>query len=492
MATIPNIFLIVMFAVIPVLAVVTSVILLCVFQSPLDTFGAALIPKIISVFTMTLAILIPMILPFDVINANSGGTLSDVLPYVWQGLFVFIAIFATLVIPFIIMFYESGGTDIPIWRQFLCAGISTALIFIIFSGVTVATYFLLGFAEIPVVKYSNIEFSNTLATAVASCTDCQTPDSTNLKVQMSFIVYLIAALSVVGWVFFLVLGGLGVSAFPLGFFREAVIGFRKRQKIDENQYRTIQREIAKQTTELIQLGVKVNDLFKGGFVASPANRKAMRDFQDAVKQVEEDFNLAKRNFEDGGGTIFIPIGLLIAGVLVTFVSIVWIVHIVIYLVVNPPLFGFLNVLFSVVDEYIFSGISWILYMFFAYYMIVCVVSGNSLIARNIPIFSVYPLKYRDTLANGFLVNTGIMLISALGTIQFLTTAFADWAVLSTVGVMFTVIVKNMIYVNFAFRYIHYVFFGFVALGFVISVIDILYNALRPKQPLEGLKKYLAK
>jgi len=489
MTTIPSIFVIIMLVCIPILAVVTSVVLLCTYQSPMDTFGAALFPKIISVIVMSITFLIPMTLPFDVANVNSGGGLNGVLPYIWQGSFVAIALVITLIIPFVIMFYESGGTDIPIWRQFLCAGISTALIFIIFGGITFGTFWFLGTAQVDIIDVSTTDFSSALSTATAGCTTC-TQTGTVLNVSMSFVVYLIAALSVVGWAVFLVLGGIGVSAFPMGFIRTAVLGFMKREALTEEQYRKIQKEIAQETGELIKVGMKVNDLFKGGFVASIPNRKAVRDFQDAVKQVEDDFKLAKKNFEDGGGSIFIPIGSLITGILISIISIAWVVHIILYMTLPTPIYGFLNNLLIFADS-LFNGLSWIIYCVFAYYLIVCVVSGNALIARNIPIFSVYPLKWRDTLANGFLVNTGIMLVSSIGALQFLSTAFADWATLSTIDVMFSVMVKNMIYVKFAFQYIHYVFFGFVAIGLVLSILDILWNALRPKKRTDGLKKFFA-
>jgi hypothetical protein len=87
---------------------------------------------------------------------------------------------------------------------------------------------------------------------------------------------------------------------------------------------------------------------------------------------------------------------------------------------NIAKFMFLNYILVYID-YITVNIPFIgtvIYSFFTFYLVVCVISGMEKIASKLPFVSIHPLKYlfllikrpHDTLANSLLFNTSLFLI----------------------------------------------------------------------------------
>jgi hypothetical protein len=123
-----------------------------------------------------LILLIPLILPFDSANIAMAGCLDVALPIVWQCIFTFVAFWIVFVIPFSISYYEAQRSYDACWkgflRQCLCGLGFTIPVVVIFTIAIVVGYFLIGFADIDIISYSNSDFSNSLQAATLAVATC--------------------------------------------------------------------------------------------------------------------------------------------------------------------------------------------------------------------------------------------------------------------------------------------------------------------------------
>jgi len=141
----------------------------------------------------------------------------------------------------------------------------------------------------------------------------------------------------------------------------------------------------------------------------------------------------------------------------------------------PPIFPFLNSLLDVLETQVFPVLAWAVYLFFVYYLLLTVLYGVVRIFSNVPFINFYPMRYRDTLLNGFLVNCGIMLLASVTVCQFCAQAFSGYARYTAINSMFETYICNMIYIKYFFKYVYYVFFGFIFIGFFAAIFELLYQ-----------------
>jgi LMBR1 domain-containing protein 1 len=67
----------------------------------------------------------------------------------------------------------------------------------------------------------------------------------------------------------------------------------------------------------------------------------------------------------------------------------------------------------------------LLYAIFAFYLLACILKGNFKFGLRIFIFfPIHPMKIGNTMLNSFLFNVGLIIITAVATVQFCTSAFA--------------------------------------------------------------------
>jgi len=144
--------------------------------------------------------------------------------------------------------------------------------------------------------------------------------------------------------------------------------------------------------------------------------------------------------------------------------------------------------------------AWGIYLFFVYFLLVCVVIGNVRVFSRIPILNhIFPLVYKDTMLNSFMINANLLLLSSLAIIQFTTTAFKDYLSGTAVYAFFTFL-NNMFIIGYFFQYVHYAVFVFVFIGIIIGIIDVVIDLCgfcRPKpkievSPLKEIEKKLFK
>jgi LMBR1 domain-containing protein 1 len=487
MADVPNIFLIILLVVIPLLTAFLCFLFLVLFSSPVDRWQGWF-PKLIVLFGMTLGICAIFILPFDVWNSTQRGGLDKVLPVLWQILFAVIAVMILIVLPFTFFYYEAHDPERDedsclkgIAYQILAGTVSAGILAVIVCAIVGITYAFLGEAQIPVTYYTSDTFRPTVNAAIddfraLDCPNCQYKYDW-IYVQMSFIVYFTGCLSIVGWLGFVVCAGCGMSSLPLG----CLLSFCKKPKrIGEDEYHQQQKLFAKRAEKLIEVGQKVDQLRKKGR-AKPKAIRAYREFKQAVTDMEDDWKFIKIAFEDGGGSIWPYVIYTFVGFVSTILTITWLVHIIIYLLPPFPLWPFLNIFFQWLDTTIFPLFGLALYGVFALYLLICAIFGNVQVASRLPLISVFPLKYKDTMLNSFIFNTGLLLLISITVVQFCTNAFSQYTRFTSIDAYFNTQIYYTKGLHYFFKYIHYVFFVFIFIGAVLTGIFSLIKTDKQKR-----------
>jgi LMBR1 domain-containing protein 1 len=159
---------------------------------------------------------------------------------------------------------------------------------------------------------------------------------------------------------------------------------------------------------------------------------------------------------------FIPVGFLILGVIGSVVSVLWIVHMGVYMLADAN--SFLNAYFISFDSWfpMFGNIS---YAIFAVYLLFCTVKGCFKIGMKFVCIKIHPMVPGRTYTNAFLFNLAIVLVCTIPVIQFCTAAFAEYARFSDVFNIFNVQITylkfyTIFYTNHVFVYLTMISFFF--------------------------------
>jgi LMBR1 domain-containing protein 1 len=161
--------------------------------------------------------------------------------------------------------------------------------------------------------------------------------------------------SIAGWILFLVFGGWGLLAAPLDWMHEYVR--RPKTVITKSQYLERARLIAQRAREARATGemLKRQDRAAGG--SRPrAWRSALRNLQRDVVALEQDERLLDDSFPRGadGEAKWVLLQLtylltLLGGVVGLGVSLMWVAHVIVYLLPPVPVHPLLNEVFQKMD-----------------------------------------------------------------------------------------------------------------------------------------------
>lgn len=384
---VPNIFLIILLVVIPVLFVFFSFLFVVFFASPVDRFQA-ICPKIVVILGMTMAGCAVLFLPFDVWNNTQGGGLTNATPIIWQIVFAVMAAFIVIVIPFSMFYFEAYDSDKDpvknVISQTIWASIGAFIVFIVVGVVIGVTYIWLGFASIPVTSQTSGFAATSLGAVDVYCSSCYAL-STSIVTRMGIVVYITACLCIAGWFVFIICGGCGMSALPIMLILACI---KKPKRIKMDEFTLEQKKFAIRANNLIEAGKKVEQLRKEP--RARTNLKTVRlyqDFKKAVYQCEEEYKFVKTQFEKGGGNIFLYAFAFILGIFCAIITVLWIVHIILYLITPIPLWPGLNFLFYYLDLG-FPLFGLIAYSIFTFYLLISIIFGNIRIAGRLPLVSI--------------------------------------------------------------------------------------------------------
>ena len=478
--------LIVIACVIPFVLVFFNLVVMAHFIDP-EAAAGHLVAKLAILLGMLMAECTVLLLPLDVGNRSGSlgcgfwnsdcGGINMVL--VWEVSYGIIAALVVVVFPFFIFYYENDDEGMEARekaegsclaaltirlqtcrRSLLAALASTAVCVIIGAiGFFVLQYFI-AFTQVP---YRLIAVGVGSATAfgpVASVLDAASCGAAGrlcpcglaggcasfpavLRMDVSLIVFLAAVLSFAGWFLFSIYVGIGFIALPM----DCVNAFLHRPKmLSVSEARTQRKVLMKRSEELIKIGdemaarlIELQDAARNRRdkkSAQKVHRAEVNKFRLLVDLLEKDleeFQIGDpQNYRQHYNPL-VPYMKLVGGALGAMLTLVWLVHIVIFMLFSPPLHPFLNTYLGFFDGF-FPLFGTLTIGILALYLLLAASAGAAKFGTRFFLISVHALEPHKTLLNSFMFNVQLVLLCVLPTVQFCTDAFSQYARNTDAGV----------------------------------------------------------
>ena len=316
------------------------------------------------------------------------------------------------------------------------------------------------------------------------------PDGTAILVlKVGLATFFAALMAFLGWFLFSVFGGIGMASMPL----DLLIVFKNRPRhMDAMEFAEAQKNMRDRVNELVEIGelIKIErennpNMGKvGGFgdylnaekrKEARIERQALLEFKQGVFLLEqdvEDFKASTMNYQNYNPLK--PYISLFLGICSIVISIVWIVHIILYIFPSEPWYPFLNSYFSFFDTY-FSLFGVLSVALFTIYLLLAATAGCFKFGMRVACVQLHPMILGKTYMSSFLFNIGLILMCAMPVVQFSAQAFASYAAYTTINQIFNVQIENLTFfgVWFTNKIFVYVFFA-------IFVLATLYLMVRPR------------
>eukprot|EP00949_MAST-11_sp_MAST-11-sp1_P001642 g1642.t1 len=434
----------------------------------------------------------------------------------WMICYVVIAVLIVLVIPFAIFYYESYEYKLDGTTSTCCQQVRSAvkwqvifllpvlvILFILYAVFNTARIPINGYtidAENAFTNYaSDAEYTTVYKTkGEVSCSNvlgnaatgnlcrykdeesglCRTGDCSaaaaqkkqfsSLSMNVTFLIYLVASLAFVGWFFFVIFGGVGLIALPMDLINNWI---SRPRAIDVEMYLKRKDQLLQRAIELERIGEMIKTDLRGSQSGSSkrtkrSDKKTFNKYKAAVLDLEDDSEqlaLSYQIFEGAQGVCantLLPWFSLFAGCFAALLSLLWILHICIYMLPiaveamqgNPygkPAGLFLNKYLMFFDG-VASFFGTVSIGVLVFYLQLCVIKGNLKVGTRIFIIEIHPMRYGKTLANTFLVNMSLILMCCPAIVQFSTSAFADYVRLTSAELIFSNQIRYLAFFEFFF------------------------------------------
>jgi LMBR1 domain-containing protein 1 len=493
---------------VPLLMIFFNILIIRYYNDKEDNWKAYF-PKTIAVLALTFAEAAIFLLPLDVANGggavgcgawlDSKGLCGNLrLDIVWQFVVVGVIVFVVFLIPFAISYYQAYDVDLDgnetltcsdkICRAFKWQVIS----FIILAPIMFIMYAFLNKTAIPLYENTKkmvdtFEFNEyTMGKAAVVGENWKGIDEyerKDLRMATSFPIYVIAAFSFLGSVFFVMYAGIGLIAIPMDF----ILGWKFRpQPMEEKNFIKYKIELGKQAKELNDLGEMMKKEYRSKTrdqrkKSERADKKAMKQFKLALLQLEKDWEETKlceqsAYFKNPSllNTLW-PWIQLFLGIISSILSFFWILHICLFQL--PVTFGgraltpFLNSYFQSFDSWfpLFGVIS---VGMFTFYMLLAVMLGNFKFGMRILIIPLHPMIKGKTLMNTILFNINLIMLCTIPTLQFSVDAFQEYARLTDINTIINVQIRYLEFYQFFYSNNIFVLImlGFTVLAFVYWIL----------------------
>jgi LMBR1 domain-containing protein 1 len=304
------------------------------------------------------------------------------------------------------------------------------------------------------------------------------PASSILNMDVTIVIFLAAVMSFVGWFLFSIYVGIGFIALPLDCFNAFI---HRPKMLSTSEARNQRKVLMKRSEELLKVG---DDMAKR-LIEAQDNAKSKSERKNAVKvhKVEvnrfkllvdllekdlEEFQLGDpQNYKQHYNPL-VPFMKLFAGIVSVIISLAWLIHIIIYMLFNPPLHPFLNDYLSFFDGF-FPLFGTLTIGIFGLYLLLAASKGAAKFGTRFFLITVHPLEPHKTLLNSFMFNLQLVLLCVLPTVQFCTDAFSQYVRMTDAEVIFG---SQFKYIE-GFRYFwQYNVFIFTILGF--ALLSLIY------------------
>ncbi|KAL3531693.1 hypothetical protein ACH5RR_005214 [Cinchona calisaya] len=469
-----NLALVIVAIVVCVLVFIFNIYLLINYQHP-DDANQAYFPKFVVVLGLSIAAISILMLPADVANRHAcrhaiyNGACNLTLPMkdLWLAVYIADAILVFFIIPFA-MFYYEGDQDKSVGKR-----IKSALLWVITTAIVCGLvlgilYGLVGKVNFTVMHLSSgtasfpstWEFSASQSCIGNNARQCSaysaSPSSeTTWSMRTTFPEYVVALATIVGSVLFTIFGGVGIACLPLGL----IFSFIRRPKavITRSQYIKEATELGKKARELKKAADALHQEERSGSKGRKwrKNVKAVEKevllLEDDVKALEEMYPQGEKAEAAWAMTVLGYLAKFVLGILGLIVSVAWVAHIVIYLLIDPPLSPFLNEVFIKLDD-VWGLLGTVAFTFFCFYLLLAVIAGAMMLGLRLVFITIHPMKWGATLMNSFLFNVGLILLCSISVIQFCATAFAYYAQATAAQEIFGHTLQSLRGIKYLYKY----------------------------------------
>lgn len=497
-----NLALVIVAIVVCILVFLFNIYLLINYQHP-DDANQAYFPKFVVVFGLSIAAISILMLPADVANRQAcqhaiyNGACNLTLPMkqLWLAIYIVDAVLVFFVIPFA-MFYYEGDQDKTIGKRIksaMCWVVTTAIVCALLLGIL---YGLAGKADFTVRHLSSATTSfptsfdfnsgqQCIGNSARQCSaySANASSETTWTMRATFPEYVVALATLVGSVLFTIFGGVGIACLPLGL----IFSFIRRPKavITRSQYIKEATELGKKAKELKKAADALHQEERSG-AKGRKWRKNVKAVEKELLLLEEDVKALEEMYPQGekaetawAMTVLGYLAKLILGILGLIVSVAWVAHIVIYLLIDPPLSSFLNEVFVKLDD-IWGLLGTAAFAFFCFYLLLAVIAGAMMLGLKLVFVTIHPMKWGATLMNSFLFNVGLILLCSISVIQFCATAFAYYAQATAAQEIFGHNLQSLRGIKYLYKY------NVFQIGFIVlaGLTFVYYGAFgwRRKKP----------
>ncbi|KAJ6303524.1 hypothetical protein OIU77_017411 [Salix suchowensis] len=469
-----NLALVIVAIVVCVIVFLFNIYLLVNYQHP-DDKNQAYFPKFVVIFGLFIATISILMLPADVANRQAcsraiyNGACNLTLPMkdLWIAVYIIDAVLVFFIIPFA-MFYYEGDQDKSIAKRMKSAllwVITTAIVCGLVLGIL---YGLVGKVDFTVRHLSSStttfpstwEFSSNQPCIGSNARECSAylanaSSEKTWTMSVTFPEYVVALATIVGSVLFAIFGGVGIACLPLGL----IFSFIRRPKavITRSQYIKEATELGKKARELKKAADVLHQEERSGSKGRKW-RKNVKAVEKELLQLEEDVKLLEEVYPQGEKaetswalTVLGYLAKLVLGILGLIVSVAWVAHIIIYLLVDPPLSPFLNEVFIKLDN-IWGLLGTVAFAFFCFYLLLAVIAGAMMLGLRLVFITIHPMKWGATLMNSFLFNVGLILLCSISVIQFCATAFGYYAQATAAQEIFGHTLQSLRGIKYLYKY----------------------------------------
>ncbi len=500
-----DIFMLIMVIVLCIIIIFINIYLLAYYCAEDDNeFGAGLFCKIIAVLGMFIGLGQICLLPLDVSNTRGDGG-EFRMDLLWKIIYILIVCFVFFIIPFAISLYECD----PDWT--FCQKISNGMCFFLCEVVVVIclfgiTFLLWNKAHIPITSLQceiDVEEGNAWSSSSFEI-DLNSEDNLNklcgkiedkeIEIKVSFAVYIIALLSIISYILFMIFGGVGIFSFPL----DLIYSFCTRPvRIKPAKLEEMKKEIVVTAADLKDLGMQLKELEKKGHHTKNMFSKEKRHYNDLLKQlkvgvsvVDDQYQIINMQNLANQTSALGYLLQLIAGIFCIILSILWIFQILLYIIIKKdgrPLNGFLNVPLVVLTDKSLSFLAICIFTVLTLYLLLITIKGNFKFGiRFMFLGEIHPMKKDNTYMNSILFNVMLIMITSVSVIQFSIRAFGEYTSLTDADIIFNTQIKYLSFYGFFFR--NNIFeYGML----IISIISFIYLICRPNDT-NTVKKILYK
>eukprot|EP00854_Cymbomonas_tetramitiformis_P004051 gene4051-5024_t len=299
-------------------------------------------------------------------------------------------------------------------------------------------------------------------------------DEETWSVRSTFPVYVIACVSVAGWALLMVFAGVGVVTLPM----DLILSFVNRPKtiITKSEYISKATAIHTRASELQERSKTLMRQERDGARTRKWKRNLLELNQDLALLEDEEQDLSEvypQGDEPDAMWAFTVMNYflkLVLGILATVVSLCWVLHIILYMLVDPPVSPFLNDLFIALDA-AFSLFGTGSFALFCFYLICCA----------------YPMKPNGTMMSSFLFNVGLICLCSISVIQFCADAFDVYANETDIQQIYGVQINHLR--GLSALYTHNVFVIIFLIIAGLSLIWVLVTCGRPPKKKQRLEDF---